>query len=349
MTSPHAVDAAAGPLIDRFSGLVCDLDGVVYHGREPVPDAVPALNEVAERRRVVYATNNASRTPEQVIEQLRALGLSPETADVVTSAVAGAQLLAQELGAGHREVLTIGGQGVHEAVVAAGLVPIAADAAAAADAPRPAAVLQGYGAQVTAADLAEAAYAIQDGARWVATNDDRTLPTDRGIAPGNGTLVAAVAAASPQPPTVVGKPGPLMYEMSAALLGVPVGEVLGIGDRLETDVAGANAAGMPSALVLTGVHGPGDAAAAPAASRPDLVLGTLAELSRPYAQPERAGDTSWRCGDAMAEVRSGRLEVTGGSRLERVRALLGLAWELVDEGGLDPDGARAQVDELTAP
>lgn len=324
--------------VDGLEGVVCDLDGVVYHGATAVAGAVSALERLGGVVQVRYATNNASRTPTVVAAQLRELGITLDDADVLTSSTVGAQVLAESLPQG-AAVLAVGGEGVRVALTESGLEPVTwADPAQ----PAPVAVLQGYGAEVTAAQLAEAAYAIQAGARWVATNTDRTLPTARGIAPGNGALVAAVRAAVDVDPEVVGKPGPLMYEQAARLLGRAPERMLGVGDRLETDIAGARAAGMRTALVLTGVHGPGDAAAAPAEQRPELLLEGLADLLVPYASPQRVGNGEWRCAGATARWDGAQIEVEGGG-IGAARAAVALAWDLVDDGRLDADVAGAQV------
>lgn len=250
--------------------IVCDLDGVVYRGPVAVTHAVEALLGVDVP--VCYATNNASRPPQVVADQLRALGLPVSESQVLTSAQAGAAAIAADL-PGAR-VLAIGGPGVVLALEEAGL--IVSRSADGVDA-----VLQGYGTEVTAADLAEAAYAIQAGARWVATNTDATLPSERGIAPGNGSLVAAVErAVGREPDRVCGKPHPDLYDVAAARLGVPAGSMLAIGDRLDTDIEGANRAGTPSVLVLTGVAAHADLEHAPERELPSAVMEDLRGLWR---------------------------------------------------------------------
>jgi hypothetical protein len=163
-------------------------------------------------------------------------------------------------------VLAVGGPGVDLALREAGLCPVRAEPAPAggAAAQSPAhgqrseeplvAVVQGYGAGVAWTDLAEAAYAVQAGALWVATNIDSTLPTDRGMAPGNGALVGAVRQAVATDPVVVGKPHTPLYELSVSVLGTGRDRTLAIGDRLDTDIEGASAAGMSSLFVFGGVH-----------------------------------------------------------------------------------------------
>lgn len=292
-------------LAQAHRAVICDLDGVVYRGAVAVPGAVESLREPPVR--VHFATNNASRTPGEVAEHLRSFGLTTQESDITTSAEAGARCVVALLGA-QQEVLTIGGAGVPAAASAAGLRPVArlgADTSG---------VLQGYGPRVSAADLAEAAYAIQDGAVWVATNDDLTLPTERGVAPGNGTLVAAVSRAVGRgPDAVAGKPHEPLYRLCAERLEVPIGEMLAVGDRLETDIEGANRMGMPSMLVCTGVHGVRDTLLAPRVARPTWI----------------APDLTWLC----------RSDVDGA--LEQTRRILNAFW-----AGHDADAAAEQ--EITA-
>ncbi len=251
-----------------YQGLVCDLDGVVYRGRGAIPHAVEALRGAGP---VVFATNNSSRIAAEVAAHLAGLGL-PD-AQVVTSATAGAGLLAADLEPG-AEVLTVGGPGVPHALEAAGLSPVPRRS------DRTLAVLQGWAMTVTLADLAEASLAIEAGARWIATNTDRTLPTAEGLVPGNGTLVAAVAAATGATPEVAGKPEAPLYRAAAGQLGADAAELLAVGDRLDTDILGAAAAGQDSLWVLTGVDG--FATLAGSTARPTYAAADLRALGRPY-------------------------------------------------------------------
>lgn len=161
---------------EAYAALICDLDGVVYRGQAAVPHAVEALS--TQRRPVLYATNNAARTPDVVAAHLRELGLAVEASDVVNSSQAAAWLLARHQPPG-AAVLAVGGPGVGVALREAGFQVVERIGTERVDA-----VVQGYGPTVTASDLAEAAYGVQGGALWVATNLDSTLPTDRGVAPG---------------------------------------------------------------------------------------------------------------------------------------------------------------------
>ncbi|GAB3589067.1 HAD-IIA family hydrolase [Calidifontibacter terrae] len=331
-------------LLARYDALVCDLDGVVYRGPEAVPHAVDALNAAARSGvGIAYATNNASRPPAEVATHLRELGVDLADDAVINSSQAGATALAETIDAG-AVVLAIGGAGVALALKERGFraVTEAGDE-------QVAAVLQGYGPAVTADDLAQAAYAIQGGARWVATNTDLTLPTARGTAPGNGSLVAAVRAAVDIDPEVVGKPGALMYVMAARQLRTTPAKTLGIGDRLETDVAGATAAAMDCLHVLTGVHGPTDLVMAAPGLRPRYVAADLRALALPYDEPQQQGDP--RSISYATETVTGRLVFGEGAPslviegsadpIERLRVTLRILWDALDAGVVDQAAARS--------
>ena len=327
-----------GRLIDNFDGLVCDLDGVVYRGHKAMPHAVPSLlSAISAGRHVVYATNNAARPPAEVAAHLEALGLPGPASRVVTSAQAGARYVAERCAPGSG-VLAVGGPGVSLALQDAGLVVVRAPAQPSDD--RVVAVLQGYGSEVAWTDLAEAAYAVQAGALWVATNVDSTLPTERGVAPGNGTLVGAVRAAVSVDPIVVGKPHTPLYDLSVSVLGSSLSRTLAIGDRLDTDIKGASAAGMDSLFVLGGVHGWMDLAATEE-TRPRYVATDLRSLYLPYVDPapDLEDPSRWVCGGATAWVSAaGELVVShAGTLNERLRAALSALWYSGDVGGIPID------------
>ncbi len=310
---------SAGSLVARYAALVCDLDGVVYRGPSAVPHAVEVLGTLDVP--VLYATNNASRSPADVAAHLRDLGLTCAPEAVATSSQAGAWLLADRLPAGSA-VLAVGGAGVATALAEAGLQPVLpADAATVGVE----AVLQGYGPDVTASDLAEAAYAVQAGATWVATNTDGTLPTDRGVAPGNGSLVAAVERAVGTPPHLVaGKPGPPLYLLCAQRLDLPPGRLLAIGDRLDTDIEGAVAAEMDSLLVLTGVDDLRACLDAPAHRRPTWVAPDLRAL---LAEPD---DTAGGLTELTGAVRAVHAARDAGAANAEVDALVARAESVVE-------------------
>lgn len=225
----------------RYDCLFVDLDGVVYRGRRAVPHAVESLN--AHPARKVYVTNNASRTPDTVAGQLAGYGLQAGPDDVVTSAQAAAAHLAALVGPGAR-VLVTGGEGLLQAVTSHGMRVVT-------DADDADAVIQGYSPALGWKDLAEASYAVARGIPWVASNTDMSVPTARGIAPGNGTFVAAVTSATGVRPIVTGKPHAPIMELAQQR--ARAHRPLVIGDRLDTDIAAGLAAGFDTLLVLTGV------------------------------------------------------------------------------------------------
>jgi len=275
-------------LVEGFRGIICDLDGVVYRGRAAIPGAIETLSTLINGGiGVVFATNNASRTPGEVCGHLRELGLRIEPSAVVTSAQAAAAHVATKF-AGGTGVLAVGGPGVASALREVGMRPLVPGSGE-----EVSVVVQGAGAGVSWTDLAEASFAIQAGAHWVVTNRDLTIPMQRGLAPGNGTLVAAVHAATLVEPYVVGKPEPFLYRLAAERLGLEPEEIVAVGDRLDTDIAGARAAGLPSLLVLSGAHGTGDLAATPRSHQPTFVAADLAGLLAPPSLPRFVSSHTW--------------------------------------------------------
>ena len=275
-------------LIASFDALLLDLDGVVYIGPHAVPHAAQAL-AVARSAGIAcaFVTNNASRTPDLVAEHLRELGVDAQASDVVNSSQAAAHLIAKQVEPG-ATVLAIGGPGVTSALIDRGLMPVNSAE------PTPRAVMMGYGPDVGWRDLAEAAYAVQAGALFVATNPDTSFPTPRGIAPGNGTLVAAVATATGRDPIVAGKPfAPLVQE---SIERVSASRPLMIGDRLDTDIEAAFNTGIQSLLVMTGVTTVHELCIAPTHQRPTYVSADLRGLGEPASGVRvdaHAPDSPW--------------------------------------------------------
>jgi glycerol-1-phosphatase len=235
-------------LLDRYDALLIDLDGTVYRGPVVIDGADQAVRAAHEHDVAVrFVTNNASRGPDEVAGQLTDLGIPAAPDEVSTSAQAGAKVLAEKIKSG--KVLVIGSPALEHEIELVGLTPTrTADGVAA--------VVQGLSQETNWHDLAEAAIAINAGAIWVACNVDPTLPTDRGMLPGNGSLVTAVKVATGREPIVAGKPAtPLMDQ---AVHAANASHPLVIGDRLDTDIAGAVAAGLDSLLVLSGVTTPSE-------------------------------------------------------------------------------------------
>ncbi|MET9489432.1 HAD-IIA family hydrolase [Nocardia sp. NPDC006630] len=270
-------------LRDRFGALLLDLDGTLYRGHEVIPGAPEALSGAPEQR-LAYVTNNASRSAAAVVVHLREIGFTAGEDDVVTSAQAAAHLLAARLEPG-ASVLVVGTDDLAAEVTAVGLQPVRRFNGVA-----PAAVVQGHSPETAWPDLAEAAYALRAGALWVAANTDATLPNERGLAPGNGSMVAALRTASGLEPIVAGKPyAPLLED---ALARVGTREALVVGDRLDTDIDGAHTVGLESFLVLTGVSTLSDLRTQPPGRLPTYIAESLDALNHPVADtaPIAPGD-----------------------------------------------------------
>jgi HAD superfamily hydrolase (TIGR01450 family) len=264
-----------------------------------LPGAPEALAEAARAGcRVGYLTNNGSRNAAQVAEHLRALGFDADEREVVTSGQAAARLLAEQLPAGSA-VLVVGTDALAGLMTEVGLTITtrAEDAKA---------VVQGHSPRTAWRDLAEACLAIRAGALWVACNMDATLPDERGELPGNGSMVAALVSATGRRPEVAGKPEAALYR--EAVRRSEARSAVMVGDRLGTDIAGANAVGLASLLVLTGVSHPAAVLAAPRLERPTYLaadlgaLTTQADRLRPIAQhPWRV----WRDTDTLVLAAAG--------------------------------------------
>lgn len=314
-------------LAQRYDTALLDLDGVIYVGRNAVDHAEASVRAAADRgMRFAYVTNNAARPAADVAKHLDELGIPASASEVVTSAQAAAGLLARQLADG-AAVLVVGGDGLYDALEERGLVAVSSldD--------QPSAVVQGFHPEVGWRQLAEGAYAVAGGLPWVATNTDITLPTARGIAPGNGALVAVVSAATGREPVVAGKPEPPIFHEAQARTGAK--RALVVGDRLDTDIAGANRAGLDSLLVLTGVTSAADAVLASAGERPTHLGVDLRSLMAPEDEAAVApGMTSY--GGWTASVVDHALRLTrdgSGPVIDAVRAACGAVW--AHDGAVD--------------
>ena len=291
------------PLAEAYDVALLDLDGVVYLGGAAIPGAAAALGEATARgMRLAFVTNNASRSPSAIAAQLTGLGVPATAGDVVTSAQAAARLLAGRLPAGSA-VLVVGGIGLRLALRERGLRPVSAAAE------RPAAVVQGYSPDISYSLLAEAAIAVRDGAMYVASNADVTLPTTRGPQPGNGALIQVIVTATGQQPTVAGKPEPPLHAEAVARTGAK--HPLVVGDRLDTDIRGAVRGGADSMLVLTGVTRPADAVLAAPHERPTYLAEDLTGLLQPHPPVSMAGD-AFSCGGWTARLDPGHGQPESG-------------------------------------
>jgi len=305
-----------------------DLDGVVYIGADAVPGAVEALTAARKAgMRLAFLTNNASRPAGHVAAHLRELDIDADDADVVTAAQAVAHLVADAVPAGSA-VLLVGGEGLQIPLEERGLrcVHSLDD--------EPVAVVQGFHPDLGWKALAEASYAIESGLPWFASNTDLTIPTARGIAPGNGALVQAVHEATGATPTVAGKPERALF--TETLERMPADRPLMVGDRLDTDIDGAINSDIDSLAVLTGITTLQDVALLAPERRPSFIGADLSALVN--AHPDvTVDDTSATCGPATATIDDDVVSLAQGEpgSLEAIRAVTTLVWSTRDRSGRD--------------
>ena len=308
-------------LAQQHDCLVLDLDGTVFRGREPTPGAVETLAAVESR--ILFVTNNASRSAGQVAEHLRELGFTAEPRDVVTSAQSAARLLAEQLPQGVN-VLVIGTDSLAAEVSGVGLVPVRQWSEA------PVAVVQGHSPDTGWSNLAEAALAIRSGVLWIAANVDKTLPSERGLLPGNGSMVAALRTATDRDPQVAGKPSPVL--MADALSRGDFHTPLVVGDRLDTDIEGANAAQLPSLMVLCGVSTAQDAIWAIPQQRPDYLAEDLRALTADADTLRVGPHPGWQVDIDSAAVTVRSTGKDPGDGLSVVRAIAAAVWAADGDG-----------------
>ncbi|AJE86467.1 hydrolase [Streptomyces albus] len=333
--SPRTLPGHSADRLDSaYDTALLDLDGVVYAGGQAIAHAVDSLAAARERgMHLAYVTNNALRPPEAVAAHLTELGVPAETEDVITSAQAVARLMSEQLPAGAR-VLVVGGEGLRVALRERGLEPVESVDE------EPVAVVQGYGGpELPWGRFAEASYAVARGLPWFASNTDLTIPSARGIAPGNGAAVEVVRIATGASPQVAGKPLPPMHKETILRTGAR--RPLVVGDRLDTDIEGAFNGGVDSLLVLTGVTDPAQLLAAVPEHRPTYVDADLRGLLT--GQPEvRAYEGEFGCGGWRAAARGETLELTGeGEPLDGLRALCAAAWSAGGERACRGDAGKA--------
>ncbi len=320
-------------LIDRYDAALFDLDGVVYLGPEPVPGAAAGIAELRGRGvRIGFVTNNAARPPQAVVDQLTGLGIPCGLDDVVTSAQAGAAMLAAHFPPG--SLIYIAGSDALAAEVRAAGMTITRNWR-----DRPVAVIQGYDPSTAWETLDGACLAIQRGAQWFATNSDLTRPTDLGLVPGAGAQVNVVRAAVATEPLEAGKPSPPLLQETMRRLEAE--RPIFVGDRLDTDILGANRVGIDSLFVFTGAHGKHDLVEADDHLRPTWIGHGVPTLLRPAREAVWNGDTC-RVGDQRAGMDDNRVHLAAvpdaeEDQYDAVWAILQVAWRHpgADTGILD--------------
>lgn len=329
-------------LIDAYDAALFDLDGVIYlgpHAIDGVPESLAKLREGGTR--IGFVTNNAARTPAMVAQHLEELGIRADVDDVVNSTQATLRMLAADLPSGAR-VLAVGTAALREQLAGAGFDPIHTDQEVREEAPI--AVVQGYHPEVDWALLERGALALQAGASWYATNPDMTRPTERGILPGCGSQLAVVQACVEVQPRIAGKPfRPLLDE---TVLRMEARKPIFVGDRIDTDIMGANTVGMDSLFVFTGAHGKQDLLGTGPEGRPTHLAWDVAGLLQ-APRSLGVGPGGATCGTQRITVTSrvARLETTPedlDDELDALWAALHLAWH----NGVDVDGILPQLGRL---
>lgn len=303
-------------LLEFYDSLLLDLDGTVWEGGRAIDGAVETINEA--QLKTMYITNNASRAPEDVSQKLAAIGLDAPVETVLTSAQSAVSLARESFPEGSK-VLIVGADSFRDLARSAGFeVVYSADDA-------PDVVLHGHSPDNGWAVLSEAALSIQAGATYIASNLDTTLPTERGLAVGNGSLVAAVISATGVTPAAAGKPQPTMFTQAAEILGSE--RPLAVGDRLDTDIEGGNAAKMPTFQVLTGVSGPLALIEARPEQRPTYIAKDMRDLHKPAADlvPGAQGGFTARLNRDDILLERGNPDA---DPVEALRTVLEVAWTM---------------------
>ncbi len=259
-------------MLSDLRAFIFDMDGVIYRGAAVLPGAAEFVANLRHAAiPYLFVTNNSTTPPRAVAERLIGMGIDATPDEILTSADATALALAKEHNGGR--ALVIGEAGIREALVGVGFT--LTESFREADM-----VVVGMDRQATYARLREAALAIQRGIPFVATNTDRTLPTEEGLVPGAGSLVGMLEIATNRKARAIGKPAPDIFLVALQRMGATAAYTGAIGDRPETDILGGQAACLRTIAVLTGAGTPEQFAAMHPG--PDWVFADLVELNRAY-------------------------------------------------------------------
>ena len=233
---------------DNIKALIIDMDGVVWKADAPIGDLETTFKRIRERGlKFVFATNNSTKTSEQYVERLAKFNVEVESWQVITSSQAAAHAVAQKFSAGTK-VFMIGEDGIRMALEERGFEIVSTENASNAEV-----FVMGIDREINFKKVAEATLLVRNGIPFYATNTDKTFPTPRGEIPGSGAWISIITTATGVEPIVAGKPYPFLMDLSLEKLGVKKEEALVVGDRLETDIAAGQGAGIPCAMVLSGV------------------------------------------------------------------------------------------------
>jgi len=241
----------------NIRALIIDMDGVLWHGELPMPGLTEFFQTLRDQQiQFILATNNARLTQEQYVIKLAQMGVQVTPDEILTSSMATALYLAEHTDPSTTRVFVIGEDGARQPLLERGFTltelyelnddknnpNMGADI-----------VVCGMDKNLSWDKLATATLNIRAGAKFIGTNADTTLPTERGLTHGNGAILAAIMAATGITPTIIGKPEPIIYQQALSLLGIDPAQTVAIGDRLETDILGAVRTGIRSLMVLSGV------------------------------------------------------------------------------------------------
>lgn len=259
--------------LQNLRALLIDMDGVLWVGNQALPGVAEFFSFLDTHNiHYILVSNNATRRADYAVSRLRELGIAMSPERVLTSADATPRWVRQKLP--HlKRVFVIGEPALREALQAEGLELVDKDADA---------VVIGLDRQINYEKLKRATLQVRRGAQFIATNTDRTLPTEEGLTPGAGSLVAALIAATDVDPIVIGKPGRPMFDLALELMGTAPNETAMLGDRLDTDIDGAAALGLKTIMVLTGVSTRSEAEQNRVI--PDLIVEDLPTLRQLWAQ-----------------------------------------------------------------
>lgn len=256
---------------DNIKALIIDMDGVVWKADAPIGDLETTFKRIRERGlKFVFATNNSTKTSEQYVERLARFNVEVEPWQVITSSQAAVHAVAQKFPAGTK-VFMIGEDGIRMALEEKGFEIMSTE-----NAPNAEVFVMGIDREINFKKVAEATLLVRNGIPFYATNTDKTFPTPRGEIPGSGAWISIITTATGVEPIVAGKPYPFLMELSLEKLGVKKEEALVVGDRLETDIAAGQGAGIPCAMVLSGVSTKEDADAWQ--PKVDIITDDLASL-----------------------------------------------------------------------
>ena len=261
----------------KIENLIIDMDGVLWHGETPVPGLAHFFETLRHQNiGFVLATNNATKVATQYSEKLAGFGVDIPPSQILNSAEATAIYLREHFPPG-ASVYVIGTEGLRMALEAQGCRLLTGEGFVGENA-RVDAVVVGLTRDVCYEQLASATHLINQGAAFIGTNPDVTFPSELGHMPGAGALIAFVQTATDVEPVVVGKPNRAIFEESMRLVGGNTGNTVMVGDRLETDIAGAQAAGLRTILLMSGVTGPKELEAS--AVQPDWKFDNLSALTQ---------------------------------------------------------------------